>query len=182
VDIVMQRSDIIAHEILSVILAPLLASFLQQVKSHGNLWSCELASRLIAIVGETTPDTWGVVIDEKQTPAIATALAEGEQVSVSVLNKNHFDREKRLKSMVLMIAREDSEHEDGIRLISLPDEDQPLLTGDQILFCSREGVRNEIAWVLNNRNALHYVQTGEQVSEGWLWRMFSGGSRHATDA
>ncbi len=181
VDIVMQRSDIIAHEILSVILAPLLASFLQQVKSHGNLWSCELASRLIAIVGETTPDTWGVAIDEKQTPALAAALAEGEQVSVGALNKSHFDREKQLKSMVLMIAREDRGHEDGISLISLPDEDQPLQAGDQILFCSREGVRNEIAWVLNNRNALHYVQTGEQVSEGWLWRMFSGGSRHATD-
>ncbi|NOY16513.1 MAG: potassium transporter TrkA [Gammaproteobacteria bacterium] len=181
-DIVMQRSDIIAHEILSVILAPLLASFLQLVKSHGNQWSCELASRLIAIVGETTPDTWGVGIDEKQTPALVTALAEGEKVTVSVLNKNHFDREERLKSMVLMISREDKEHEDGTRLISLPNEDQPLQIGDQILFCSREGVRNEIAWVLNNRNALHYVLTGEKVSEGWLWRLFFGGSGQAADA
>ncbi len=181
-DIVMQRSDIIAHEILSVILAPLLASFLQLVKSHGNQWSCELASRLIAIVGETTPDTWGVGIDEKQTPALVTALAEGEKVTVSVLNKNHFDREERLKSMVLMISREDKEHEDGTRLISLPNEDQPLQIGDQILLCSREGVRNEIAWVLNNRNALHYVLTGEKVSEGWLWRLFFGGSGQAADA
>jgi len=182
VDIVMQRSDIIAHEILSFILAPLLASFLQQVKSHGNQWSCELASRLIAIVGETTPDTWGITIDEKQTPAISTALAEGEQVSVSVLNTNHFDRELQLKSMVLMIAREDEEHENGIKSINLPDDDQLLQAGDQMLFCSREGVRNEISWVLNNRNSLHYVLTGEQISEGWLWRMFSGGSGRATDA
>jgi len=182
VDIVMQRSDIIAHEILSVILAPLLASFLQQVKNHGNQWSCELASRLIAIVGETTPETWGAVIDEKQAPALVTALSEGQQVTVSVLNKNHFDREKRLRSVVLMITRKDREHEDGIRLINLPEEDQLLQAGDQILFCSCEGVRNNIAWVLSNRNALHYVLTGEQISEGWLWKLFSGGSGRATDA
>lgn len=181
VDVVMQRSDIIAHEILSVILAPLLASFLQLVKSNSNQWSCELASRLIAIVGETTPDTWGVTIDEKQAPALAAALAEGVQVPVCVLSRDHFDREKRLKSMVLMIAREDKELEEGVRLISLPDDDLLLQAGDQLLFCSREGVRNEISWVLNNKNVLHYVMTGEQVSEGWLWRSFSGGSRQVAD-
>jgi Trk K+ transport system NAD-binding subunit len=182
VDIVMQRSDIIAHEILSVILAPLLASFLKQVKSHGNQWACELASRLIAIVGETTPDTWGVTIDDKQTPALFTCLAGGKPVTVGALNKNHFDREIRLKSLVLMIARADMEQEDGIKLITLPDEEQTLQAGDQLLICSGEGVRNEIAWVLNNSNALHYVLTGEQISEGWLWRMFFGGSGHTADA
>ncbi|MFW2438958.1 MAG: potassium channel family protein [Arenicellales bacterium] len=181
VDVVMQRSDIIAHEILSVILAPLLATFLQLVKSNSNQWSCELVSRLIAIVGETTPDTWGATIDEKQAPALTVALEEGEQVPVSVLSRNHFDREKRLKSMVLMIAREDKEQEEGVRLISLPDDDLLLQTGDQLLFCSREGVRSEISWVLNNNNALHYVMTGDQISEGWLWRVFSRSGRHAAD-
>lgn len=172
-DLVMQRSDIIAHEILSVILAPLLTDFLQQVKSHGNQWAGELASRLIAIVGETTPDTWGVQIDEKQTPAIFAALDEGAEIPVSVLNKNHFDRDDRLKSLLLMIARKDEENESGIKFINLPDDEQLLQKGDQLLFCSGEGVRNEIEWVLINRNSLYYILTGEQVSEGWLWGMFS---------
>ncbi len=173
IDIVMQRSDIIAHEILSVILAPQLAEFLRLVKSHSNQWSCELVSRLIAIVGETTPDTWSVQIHHEQTPAIYQALQEGTKVQVNVLNKNHLYQEERLKSMVLMISRKDEEHESGIRQITLPEEDELLQPGDEILFCSREGVRQEIAWVLNNRNALHFVQTGEQLSEGWLWRMFA---------
>jgi Trk K+ transport system NAD-binding subunit len=177
-DIVMERSDIIAHEaheILSVILAPLLAVFLQQAKTHGNQWACELVSRLIAIVGETTPDTWGVEVNKEQAPAVFSALTQGQRVLVGDLNKNHLDREEKLHVMVLMISREDKESASGVRLITLPDDDFQLQAGDQMLFCSREGERNEISWVLNNnRNALHYVQTGEQVSEGWIWRVLSG--------
>jgi len=176
-DIVMERSDIIAHEILSVILAPLLATFLQQAKTHGNQWACELVSRLIAIVGETTPDTWGIEVNKEEAPAVLSALAQGQKVLVGDLNKNHLDREEKLHVMVLMISRVDEGTESGIRLITLPDEDFQLQAGDQILFCSREGERNEISWVLNNCNALHYVQTGEQVSEGWIWRVLSGRQR-----
>jgi hypothetical protein len=59
----------------------------------------------------------------------------------------------------------------------LPDDDFELQHSDQLLFCSREGVRDEISWVLNNRNVLHYMQTGEHKSEGWVWRMLSGHER-----
>ena len=76
--------------------------------------------------------------------------------------------------MVLMVSRIDEEQATGRRLINLPDDDFQFQADDQILFCSREGVRDEIAWLLNNRNALRYVQTGEQASEGWLWRVFAG--------
>ena len=176
-DIVMERSDIIAHEILSVILAPLLATFLKQAKTHGNQWACELVSRLIAIVGETTPDTWGVNICRKEAPAVFSALEQGQQVSVGDLNKNHLDRNQKLHGMVLMVSRVDKELETGNRLISLPKDDFQLQVGDQILFCSREGARSEILWLLNNCNALRYVQTGEQVSEGWIWRVLSGRQR-----
>jgi len=181
-DIVMESSDIIAHEILSVILAPLLATFLKQVKSHGNDWACELISRLIAIVGETTPDTWGMTICEEQTPAVISALEQGNRVVVGDLTRHHLDRDKKLEIMLLMISRNDEESESGTRLITLPESDFPLQAGDEILFCSREGVRNEIAWIVRNRNSLHYVQTGEHVSEGWIWRMLSGNNRvHAAD-
>ena len=173
-NIVMERSDIIAHEILSVILAPLLATFLQQVQSHGNQWSCELVSRLIAVVGETTPDTWGLEVNEVEAPAVVHALAQGGTVSVGDLNKNHLNRDEKLHVMVLMVSRLDEEDENATRLVTLPADDFLLQTGDQLLFCSREGARDEISWVLNNSNALHYVQTGELASESWIWRLFSG--------
>lgn len=172
-DIVMERSDIIAHEILSVILAPLLAIFLKQVQSHGNQWSCELVSRLVAVVGETTPDTWGIEVNEADAPAVTCVLEQGEMVRVGDLCKHHLNREKRLQMMVLMISRKDEE-ESASKLVTLPEDDFELKIGDQILFCSREGERNEISWLLNNHNSLRYVQTGEQESEGWIWRMLSG--------
>ncbi len=180
-DIVMERSDIIAHEILSVILAPLLATFLKQAKTHGNQWACELVSRLIAIVGETTPDTWGVEVNKEDAPAVFSALSQGQRILVGDLIKNHLDRGEKLHVTVLMISRQDKESASGFKLITLPDDDFQLQAGDQILFCAREGERNEISWVLNNRNALHYVQTGEQVSEGWIWRILSGRQRAAVE-
>lgn len=173
-DIVMERSDIIAHDILSVILAPQLAIFLQQVLSHGNQWACELVSRLIAVVGETTPDTWSISISDKEAPAIVGALQQGDQVVVGDLNRNHLNRDHKLHVMVLMVSRADEEKGTGYKLVTLPADDFLLQESDEVLFCSREGDRDEISWVLNNSNALHYVQTGEQELEGWIWRLFSG--------
>lgn len=172
-DIVMERGDIIAHEILSVILAPLLAEFLSQVRTHGNQWSCELVSRLIAVVGETTPDTWGLVVDNEEAPAVFFAIARSEKVTVGDLSKKHLDRKKKLPLMVLMVSREDEEHDQGRREYILPGDDFELQCYDQILFCSQEKCRNEMSWVLNNHNALHYVLTGEHVCEGWLWRLLA---------
>ena len=159
----------------------MLAIFLKQAKTHGNDWACELVSRLIAIVGETTPDTWGVEVNKEEAPAVFSALLQGEKVAVGDLNKNHLDRKEKLHVMVLMVSRKDEASQSGARLITLPDEDFQLQTEDQILFCSREGERSEISWVLNNSNALHYVQTGEQVSEGWMWRVLSGRQRGAVE-
>ena len=93
---------------------------------------------------------------------------------VGDLNRNHLNREEKLHLMVLMISRADEDKGAGYKLITLPEDDYRLESGDEILFCSREGVRNEISWVLNNSNALYYVQTGEQESDSWIWRFFSG--------
>jgi Trk K+ transport system NAD-binding subunit len=171
-DLVMEHSDIIAHEILSLILAPQLAAFLVEIKNHGNQWACELASRLIAVVGETTPDTWSLSIDS-EAPAVFDAISRGKEVRLGQLLRNRLDREEKLNIMALMICRPSEDAVSGRKNVVLPDDEFVLQHGDQILFCSREGIRNEIAWVLNNRNALYYVQTGERRSEGWIWRVLT---------
>jgi Trk K+ transport system NAD-binding subunit len=171
-DLVMEHSDIIAHEILSIILAPQLAAFLAEVTNRGNQWACELASRLIAVVGDMTPDTWSLDIDN-QAPAVFDAIARGESVTVGNLLRNRLDRDESLHIMPLMVCRPSKEAEGENKNIMLPADDFQLEHGDHILFCSREGVRNELSWVLNNSNALHYIMTGEHRSEGWIWRLLT---------
>jgi hypothetical protein len=169
----MERSDIIAHEILAHIMAPLLPEFLAQLRNHGNQWACELASRLIAVVGDTTPETWTITLDDSSAPAVYDRLQRGIPIVTGSLLKNHRDREKSLPCMVLMIKRPRREDEEEDGLYTLPNEDFNLAVGDQVLFCSQEGVRKEIAWTLNNRNALRYIQTGEISPDGYVFRWLS---------
>jgi Trk K+ transport system NAD-binding subunit len=89
VDIIMERSDIIAHEILALILTPMLSEFLAEVRHHGNEWTCELASRLIAVVGDTTPDTWTITVNEEEAPAILERTGPNRSVTTRDLLVDH---------------------------------------------------------------------------------------------
>lgn len=163
VDIIMERSDIIAHEILALIITPTLSEFLAEVRHHGNEWTCELASRLIAVVGDTTPDTWTITINDENTPAVSERTGPNRSVIVHDLLVDHRNIEEMLPGMVLMIKR-------GEQNLILPKDDFELNYEDQVLFCAREGVRQHVQWILSNRNVLRYVQTGEVTPDGSVWR------------
>ena len=163
VDIIMERSDIIAHEILALILTPTLSEFLAEVRHHGNEWTCELASRLIAVVGDTTPETWTITVNENEAPAVAERTGPNRTVTTRDLLIDHRNIEEKLAGMVLMIKRDDEK-------IILPKEDFVLENNDHILLCAREGVRQHVEWTLSNRNVLRYVQTGEVTPDGSIWR------------
>jgi Trk K+ transport system NAD-binding subunit len=163
VDIVMERSDIIAHEILALILTPMMSEFLTEVRHHGNDWTCELASRLIAVVGDTIPETWAITINEKEAPAIAERIGPSRAVMARDLMVDHRNHLEMLQGMVLMIKRETEQ-------FVLPKDEFELAVGDQILFCAREGVRKHVEWTLSNRNVLRYVQTGIYMPDGSVWR------------
>jgi hypothetical protein len=163
VDIIMERSDIIAHEILALILTPMLSEFLAEVRHHGNEWTCELASRLIAVVGDTTPDTWTITVNEEEAPAILERTGPNRSVTTRDLLVDHRNFKEKMPGMVLMINR------DGEKFI-LPKDDFVLENNDQILFCAREGVRKHVEWTVSNRNVLRYVQTGVVTPDGSVWR------------
>jgi len=163
VDIIMKRSDIIAHEILALILTPLLSEFLAEVRHHGNDWTCELASRLIAVVGDETPDTWTITMGSKEAPAVVDRLGPGRHVMVSDLLVDPHDHERKLPGMVLMIKR-------GEENFILPKDSFELKAGDQVLFCAQDGVRGNVEWTVRNRNVLRYVQTGVVIPDGSVWR------------
>ena len=163
VDIIMERSDIIAHEILALILTPMLSEFLAEVRHHGNDWTCELASRLIAVVGDTTPDTWTITVNENETPAVSERTGPNRTVTTRDLLVDHSNIKEKLPGMVLMIKR------NGEKYI-LPKDNFILENNDQILFCAREGVHRYVEWTTSNRNVLRYVQTGIVTPDGSVWR------------
>jgi Trk K+ transport system NAD-binding subunit len=167
VNIVMERADIIAHKILALITTPLLSDFLRIVRHRKNDWACELASRLIAIVGEVVPDLWSVALRVEQAPAPLAVIGAGGDVSLADLYRDPRNRDDRLSCLVLMVKR-------GSEELPLPAEDFVLQGGDQLLLCGREGVRQVMSWTLQNRNALRYIQTGQDRPDGLVWRWLAG--------
>jgi Trk K+ transport system NAD-binding subunit len=163
VDLIMERSDIIAHKILAYIKAPLLADFLRIVRHKNNAWANELASRLIAVVGEVVPDIWTISISADTAPGVLAAEGGAPGATLGDLYRDHRARNERLPCLALMLHR-------GGRDTELPADDTQLEVGDRILFCGREGVRRAMRWVVFDRNVLRYVQTGEDRPDGLVWR------------
>jgi len=163
-DLVMQRSEIIARDIFAMLTTPLLDDFLYLILRESNAWANEQISRLTAVIGEVVPDIWYYAIDEMRTPAVFEALQEGGSVSIDDLLRDSRDREQCLSCLPLLLMRRSGEEE------LFPDNSTRLEPGDQLLFGGKAGVHERMKWTLQNRNALRYVQTGEERAAGYIWR------------
>ncbi|MGM0594609.1 MAG: hypothetical protein ACQETD_08740 [Pseudomonadota bacterium] len=70
--------------------------------------------------------------------------------------------------------RERGEPLSCLPLLLVKRDQEPLMPGDKLLFAGRAGVHERMRWTLQNRNALRYVQTGEERAAGLLWRSLFG--------
>lgn len=163
-DLVMQRSEIIARDIFAMLTTPLLDDFLSLILRESNEWANEQISRLTAVIGEVVPDVWFTPIDEDHTPAVYELLEEGGAVTLDDLLRDSRDRSEYLSCLPLLLMRRGGEE------LLFPDEKQELGVGDQILFGGKTGVHERMMWALQNRNALRYIQTGEEHAAGYIWR------------
>ncbi len=165
-DLVMQRSEIIARDIFAMLTTPLLDDFLDLILRRTNAWANEQISRLTAVIGEVVPEVWYFPIDEVHTPALYEALQGGETVTVDNLLCDSRERTEHLSCLPLLMKRKSGEEQ------LFPGGDAILESGDQLLFAGKAGIYERMKWTLQNRNALRYVQTGEEQAAGYLWRAF----------
>lgn len=166
VDLVMQRSDIIARTILALLTTPLLTDFLRRMQKYGNVWANELVSRLIAVTGEVVPEVWTVEINAQQAPAVCSNLDQGRPVTLSHLVHDPRDRDRYIPALALLLERRGQEH-------ITPAEDMNLRAGDRLLFCGKPGASARMSWTLQNHNALRYIQTGLELPDSVVWRWIS---------
>jgi voltage-gated potassium channel len=145
-DLVMQRSEIIARDILALLTTPLLDQFLRLILEQSNEWANEQVSRLSAVTGDLVPDVWSFHVDGDDAPAVMDTLQGEGHVVLGELLRDPRDREQSLECLPLLLVRRSHE---------------------SYLFPS-----DEVA--LQNRNALRYVQTGEERASGYLWQWLFG--------
>jgi Trk K+ transport system NAD-binding subunit len=162
-DITMQLSDIIAHECLAHLVTPMLAQFLQLARSQSNAWANTLISRLVETVGENVPETWGAYITPERAPAVMQLIRQHKAVTLRLLTRDPFDRDRPLFLMPLLLLRDNQP-------LLLPDLDTPLQPDDRILFCGTHTAKAAHPLLVLNLKVLNYVRVGTETPDGLLWR------------
>ncbi|VAW89594.1 Potassium channel protein, partial [hydrothermal vent metagenome] len=162
-NLTMQRGSVIAHKIFALITTPLLAEFLRLAITHNNAWAEKIIARVSEIADGEAPQIWTVNINNEDAPALTDALSRKLRPRLKQLYAHPRERDSNLPIFTLLLKRNNDE-------MLLPGGDTPLKNGDQILLCGRHDIRNQMEWVLKNRNVFHYIHTGEVLPQGWLWR------------
>lgn len=149
-NLVMQRSRIIARKIETIITNPLVIEFLRESDTDDQEWANLLVSRITAVINDATPDTWVVTLDQKIAPAIVSAIVGGQTISIEDMLSNPRNHLSALRAIVLMVKR------DNKRILQ-PAETSALHVGDKILFCGHSGARRKIEWSMRSAQTLDYL-------------------------
>jgi Trk K+ transport system NAD-binding subunit len=165
-DILMHPSLIVASRIRQLLATPLLTDFLHDARFEEDAWACELMDQLIALAQGRVPDVWQVRIDAEDAYALFRMRNEEALPKVGDLLRDPRDRGCRLPAVALMRRR------DSGRTL-LPNLDDRLRKGDELLFCGRPSAQSGMRWTLQNSHALTYVLHGESPPRGivWYWLM-----------
>lgn len=156
-DIVMQRSDLIAREIITRITNPLLTKFLSLMAEETDEESCNvLASRISGLTATGVPRVWTLAISKVDASAVAITLVQGGRVSLEdlLLDSRHRERHDCLP---LLLQRGKSP-----RL--LPPLETPLELGDRILLCGAPAATHRIYWAANHQESLGFAQGARQTA------------------
>jgi len=163
IGMIMQPGTIVSQYILGLILAPLLGDFFRLTRDRNEEWANVLVSRIAGVVGEVTPETWELKISPRQAPAVFDCLIRQHKVRLKDICSYPKNRSELLPCVPLLIKR------DGASLL-LPDMEDCLQSGDQILFCGRQESTYQIRYIVNDHQALDYIQTGIDRPGGSVWR------------
>ncbi|WJW74637.1 NAD-binding protein [Thiohalobacter sp. IOR34] len=169
-DLLMQAGTLTARRILSLIITPLLADFLELARRQDEDWANILVSRVTGVVTDRSPQTWAFSIDAQDTPAVVAEIEGGMAVSIRHLITDPHAPSNSLACVPLLLKR-------GSMKILVPDTTMQLEPGDQLLFCGNESVHADMQLTAINFNVLNYVITGEDRPAGHIWRWLAASRR-----
>ena len=163
---VMQYSEVVTLEVLALVTTPLLYQFLRLLQQRGNDLASQLLPRIEAVSDRIVPDIWTVHINYKSALAVTHAIESGRAIQLGHLTSDPRQRRQQLPCVPLLIRR-------GDEFLLLPEVNEAIEAGDQILLCGRYGSRELMAWTLQNHNTLRYIEHGETRPDGYVWRWFA---------
>lgn len=164
-DITMQPSKIIAHACLSYMLHPLLTEFLLMSRQQDNAWANSVIARMVSIMGEQVPDSWGVEISPSGAAAVLQLLNEQQAIKLEHIMLKPNTGDEYLPLMPLLLLR-------GQQKILMPEADTPLQTGDRILFCGRDQAKSTQRFMVQDLYSMEFLVRGAKIPNSSIGRLF----------
>lgn len=162
-DLIMEPGVLLAHEVLGLVLTPLLPELLAAAQERDEAWANELLSRVAGASVPDTPTTWALRLGPRQTPAVFEALQHGEDVRLRHLMSDPRHRGRGLPAVALLLKRAGA-------VYLTPPADTRLRRGDRLLFCGPTGTERHMAWAAEDTTLFHYILTGVDRPSGWVWQ------------
>ena len=134
-DLVVLSGYVVAAEVLRVIRAPQLASFLRLARDQDEDWAAALLERMRQHIGAEVVESWSIEFSAQATPAVHRAWASGELVTLGRLLALTQAQGQAAHAVPLLLRREQQRW-------LLPSEDTVLADGDPLLFCGRAQTRS----------------------------------------
>jgi hypothetical protein len=157
-------SGTVASAVRPVLEATMVPAFVDKMLEHDEEWSRDCLERLRERIGDERVQFWSSRISEKRTPPLAEAISAGRTFTAGMLTLDPRNRSEKMDALVLMIIRDD-------RVMLLPDEDEPLVMGDRILFCGTPHSAELIWAVAVDPDVVHYLRTGQpRLARRPWWR------------
>ena len=161
--LVMQPSEIIAREIRSILIAPLLIDFINKALNEDQEWANITISRLSAVIGNNRPYIWTVNLTKENAPAVAQAFGLGRSIQIKHVTRDPVFLSKQLDCVTLLLKR-------GDETTLLPDDGTELRAFDQIMFCGLRKVKFAMAPTLTDLSLLNYVMTAKNEPQSYIWK------------
>ena len=173
-DFAMVPSEIVAHECIAILTTPLLAPFLDAVRRADDNWSQQLLDTLTQRFGWDVPTVWSVTINIAQAPSAYRLLMRHDTLRLGQLLRAPVTDRPPLACRPLLLLREgDPPH-------LLPDDEQDIRLGDQLLLVGAESARKDLDLTLFNAHTLSYVLTGQDSPGGLVWEWLAARRRAGT--
>lgn len=159
-DLEMSPSRIVAREFLALITTPLLARFLSLIPEQSDEWCGQVFDRLSGVNRGQIPEIWSVAVSDSEP--IQRTLKLNHSVTVGHLLTNPFDRNRRIRAVLLLLARGDGR-------ILLPADDLVLEPGDQLLLAGARTAQDRLTRTMDDQDVLNYIRSGSQPGRVSRW-------------
>ena len=163
-DSVFVPTELLAREAVARITSPNYWSFIDHVLHEDDDWDAQVMDEIVAVVGDATPVSTRVEVDQRSAPA-AVRWMRTQELTLGDLLRDPDDRTVRLAVYPAVLVRE------GRRMFT-PDLDKPLAEGDTLLLLGKEQDLALVRSTVFHDAAVEYVATGREVPTAWVFRVW----------